>query len=162
MPNPIRGDMTARARWYLTIAATRHFLTAFFCIFAADSFQSSSFRPIISAAPLWAWGLAFTGAAVACAFAALNKSVSVARLGLTWSATSTLIVAFGLLIAWYTGDLSSPTGPIVWFALALKDFTVCADPMRSPFEALAQRIEDEDGDRSSGGGDGWISKDGRL
>ena len=132
--------MTPRARWYLTIAATRHLLTAAFALLLPGAFTSTSFYPIIEAAPLWLWGLVFWVAGSLCAHGALFRSAHVARLGLMWSATSTLVVAAGLVLAYFTGDLSSPTGPIVWAAVAFKDFTVCADPLRSPFEEWAAEI----------------------
>lgn len=138
------GRMTARARWYLAIASARHLLTAAFALSVPHSFQSTSFIPIINVAPLWFWGIVFLGAGLACGSACLLRNELLARIGLTWSATSTAIVAAGLLISWATGDLSSPTGPIIWAAVALKDFTVQADPLRSPFEALAWRLEDHD------------------
>lgn len=137
-------SMTARARWYLAIAATRHILVGAFAIFAAQTFESPSFYPIIEAAPLWVWGLIFIGAGISCALGALRKSAKIARLGLMWSAASTLMVAVGLLLAYFTGDLSSPTGPIVWLAMACKDFTVCADPLRSPFEDWVDAIAEDD------------------
>jgi len=135
-------SMTARARWYLIIAATRHLLVAGFALWAAESFQSHSFKPIIAAAPLWLWGLMFAGAGLACAAGAVTKSSGVARLGLMWSATSRAMVGVGLTVSYFTGDLSSPTGPIIWAAVAFKDFTVCADPLRSPFEDWAEEIVD--------------------
>jgi hypothetical protein len=145
--------MTARARWYLTIASIRHGLTATFAIGVPASFASTSFYPIISAAPLWAWGGIFAGAALACGTGAVARSARVARLGLMWSATSTLMVGVGLLVSYFTGDLSSPTGPIIWLAVAGKDFTVCADPLRSPFEdwaaELADHLEDDGGESST-------------
>ena len=137
------GDMTLRARWYLTIAASRHILTAGFAFITPQAFQSSSFDPIMEVADLWFWGAIFAGAGIVCAYAALQRSEAAARLGLSWSAISTLLIAVGLLIAWWTGDLSSPTGPIIWSAVAAKDFTVCADPIRSPFERLADEIEQD-------------------
>lgn len=142
-------SMTARARWYLAIAATRHLLVGAFCLLAPQTFTSTSFYPIISAAPLWGWGLIFLGASAACGIGAHRRSARVARLGLMWSATSTMMVAVGLLLAWFTGDLTSPTGPIVWAAVAAKDFTVCADPLRSPFEEWAEQIAARDS-RSDG------------
>ena len=131
-------SMTARARWYLAIAALRHLSIAGFAILAADSFKSSSFNPIISAAPLWFWGIVFAGAGLACGSGAVRRDARLARLGLIWSATSTLMVAVGLFMSYFTGDISSPTGPIIWLAVAFKDFTVCADPLRSPFEDWAE------------------------
>lgn len=135
--------MTTRARWYLTIATMRHGLTAFFALTMPASFASTSFNPILDAAPLWLWAIVFAGAAISCGIAALRRTARIARLGLMWSATSTLMVAVGLSVAWFTGDLSSPTGPIIWMAVALKDFTVCADPLRSPFEEWAEEIAAE-------------------
>lgn len=145
--------MTTRARWYLTIATLRHGLTAFFAFTVPASFASTSFNPILDAAPLWLWAIVFTGAGVSCGYAAVRRSAKVARLGLMWSATSTLMVAVGLTVAWFTNDLSSPTGPIIWMAVALKDFTVCADPLRSPFEEWAEEIAAEmtERDETTGG-----------
>lgn len=141
--HPFPRSMTPRARWYLTIAATRHILVAGFAILAPGSFQSPSFHPIILAAPLWMWGIVFAGAGVACAAGAVKKSARIARLGLMLSATSTLMTGVGILIAYFTGDLSSPTGPIIWLAVAFKDFTVCADPLRSPFEDWVEEMDIE-------------------
>ena len=139
---PHSRKMTTRARWYLLIAATRHLLVGGFAIFAADSFQSPSFGPMIAAAPLWLWGTMFIGASIACGAGAITRRPRIARLGLMWSASSTLMVGVGLVIAIFTKDLSAPTGPIVWLAIAFKDFTVCADPLRSPFEEWAEEYAD--------------------
>jgi hypothetical protein len=132
-------SMTPRARWYLTIGCVRHLLTAGFAILAPLSFKSPSFGPIIDAAPLWVWGIIFLGAGIALGSGAYLKSARIARLGLMWSATSTLMVGVGILAAVLSHDLSSPTGPIIWLAVAFKDFTVCADPLRSPFEDWVER-----------------------
>jgi len=134
------NDMTARARAYLAIAATRHILVGGFALFAPESFRSTSFLPILQTAPLWMWALFFLGAGLACAGSSVFKSEPLARLGMAWSATSTLLVGVGLLLAVFTGQLSSPTGPIIWLAVAFKDFVVCAQPIRSPFEGLTERL----------------------
>lgn len=134
------GQMTVRARWYLSIAATRHLLTGSVAFVSADSFKSTSFIPILSAAPLRFWALVFVGAGLACAAAAIWKSETLARLGMAWSATSTLIIAVAFLIAFFTGSLASFVGLIIWFAIAAKDYVVCAQPIRSPFEGLAERV----------------------
>lgn len=132
--------MTHRARWYLTIASARHLLVGTFALLAAESFKSSSFIPILRTAPLWAWAVAFLITGAVCGVAAATGSEWLARLGMAWSATSTLLVGVGMLLAVFTGQLSSPTGPILWLAVALKDFVVCAQPMLSPFEGLADQI----------------------
>jgi len=59
---------------------------------------------------------------------------------MAWSAVLTLLIGMGLMIAVFTGQSSSPTGPIIWLAVALKDFVVCAQPIRSPFEGLTERL----------------------
>lgn len=134
------GEMTRRARWYLAIAAARHLLSGVFALFAGASFKSSSFGPLLSAAPLQFWAIVFLGAGLACAAAALLKHEALARLGMAWSATATLVVGLSLVLAIFSGQLSSPTGPIIWLAVAFKDLVVCAQPIRSPFEGLGERI----------------------
>ena len=140
---PRTRHMTRRARWYLGICSTRHLIIAGCALAVPASFQSTSFVPMIEVAPLWAWGLIFFVAGSLCAHGAMFKSPSVARMGLMWSATSTAVVAAALIIAWFSGDLSSPTGPVIWAAVAFKDFTVCADPLRSPFEEWAEELADQ-------------------
>ena len=134
------NDMTTRARWYLGIAGVRHLLVGGFAVFMASSFKSTSFIPILQAAPLWFWALFSLGAGIACMGAALTKSEPLARLGMAWSAVLTLLVGVGLLMSVFTGQSSSPTGPIIWLAVALKDFVVCAQPIRSPFEGLTEQL----------------------
>ena len=133
-------SMTPRARWYLLIAAMRHTLIGVFAVLAADSFRSPSFGPIISAAPLPLWGSMFLVVAIGLGVGAWKKSARIARFGLMGSAATTFMVGIGLLLAYFTGDLTSPTGPIIWLAVAGKDFTVCADPLRSPFEDWVEEI----------------------
>ena len=143
MPNTIlqrANDMTPRARWYLGIAGTRHLLVGTFALLMPSSFKSTSFIPIIAAAPLSWWAVASLACAVACLGAALTTSEPLARLGMAWSAVLTMLIGTGLLLAVFTGQSSSPTGPIIWLAVALKDFVVCAQPIRSPFEGLTERL----------------------
>ena len=134
------NDMTARARWYLAIAGVRHLLVGTFAMAMSSSFKSTSFIPILEAAPLWFWAIFSLGAGVACAGAAATKSEPLARLGMAWSAVLTLLIGAGLLMSVFTGQSSSPTGPIIWLAVALKDFVVCAQPIRSPFEGLTEQL----------------------
>lgn len=140
-------SMTPRARWYLIIAATRHAIVGGFAVLAADTFQSPSFYPIISAAPLYLWGSMFLLVGATCAVGAARKSARISRYGLMGSAATTLMVGVGLFMAWFSGDLTSPTGPVIWLAVAFKDFTVCADPLRSPFEDWVEQISGEDDDQ---------------
>lgn len=142
-------SMTPRARGYLAIASGRHLIVGGFAVLAADSFQSPSFYPIISAAPLPLWGCMFLIVAVACGAGAWRKSARISRFGLMGSAATTLMVGVGLLMAWFTGDLTSPTGPVIWLAVAFKDFTVCADPLRSPFEDWVDEIVTGESDQTA-------------
>lgn len=134
------NDMTTRARWYLAIAGIRHLLVGGFALLMAGSFKSTSFIPILTAAPLWFWALFSIGAGSACMGAAISCSEPLARLGMAWSAVLTLLIGTGLLMSVFTGQSTSPTGPIIWLAVALKDFVVCAQPIRSPFEGLTERL----------------------
>lgn len=134
------NDMTARARWYLGIAGIRHLLVGGFALTMPGSFKSTSFIPIIAAAPLVFWAAFSLGAGVACLGAAVSRSEPLARLGMAWSAVVTLLIGMGLLLAVFTGHSSSPTGPIIWLAVAFKDFVVCSQPIRSPFEGLTERL----------------------
>jgi len=134
------NDMTARARWYLAIAGVRHLLVGGFALTLPVSFKSTSFIPILEAAPLWFWSIFSLGAGIACTAAAAARSEPLARLGMAWSAVLTLLIGVGLLMSVFTGQSSSPTGPIIWLAVALKDFVVCAQPIRSPFEGLTEQL----------------------
>jgi len=134
------NDMTNRARWYLAIAGIRHILVGGFAMLMPLSFKSTSFIPIIAAAPLWFWAIFSLGAGIACLGAGVTRSEPLARLGMAWSAVLTLLIGVGLLMAVFTNHSSSPTGPIIWLAVALKDFVVCAQPIRSPFEGLTEQL----------------------
>lgn len=200
--SPLIGTMTTRARWYLAICSARHLLLGAAALTIPNGFGSAAFVPIVSAAPLHVWAAIFIGAGLVCGAAAARKSERLARLGLTWSATSTLMVAVGLGLAFalsldptgvrwtpaaalaavagvaLTATLArvgrdpfaptlaglattfvtvfllleldpatvptSPTGAVVWAAVALKDFTVQADPLRSPFEELEGLLHGDD------------------
>lgn len=134
-------SMTARARWYLIIAAIRHLTIATLAIGFPWSFQSPNFEPIKETAPLAMWGVVFAGAGLACAAGAVTRRSRVARLGLMLSATSTLMAAVGFILALFDGgEFIAPIGAIVFTAVAAKDFTVCADPLRSPFEDWAEEV----------------------
>lgn len=141
--------MTVRARAYLLVAAVRHSLVGIFALVAADTFKSTSFLPLLNVAPLWVWGLFSVGAGLLAGFGAIQGGLPVARAALMLSATLTAVVAASLLIAVFTGQLTSPTGPIIWVAVALKDFIQCGDPLRSPFEVLMTRIDDEEAERDA-------------
>lgn len=133
-------QMTARARRYLAIASLRHVLIALTTWLAADQYRSSSFDQIRSILPLWCWGVVFAAAGSTCAVAALIGREAPARIGLILSAASSALWAGGFVAAYFAGQLSSPTGVIIWWAVTLKDLVVCEQPMRSPFEPLVRQV----------------------
>jgi hypothetical protein len=139
------NDMTARARVYLAIAAARHLLIGSVAIAMPGSFSSAAFLPILRTAPLWMWAALMIGAGSACLVASVAKSEPMARLGMAWSATITVIIGVSLVMA-ALNRTATPVGPILWLAIALKDFVVCAQPIRSPFEGLTDRMARKAGD----------------
>lgn len=140
--------MTGRARRYLLIAAVRHLLIAVSTWVAADQFTSSSFDVIRAILPLWAWGVVFAGAGLTCAAAAVTGREILARVGLILSASSSALWAGGFLASYFAGELTSPTGVVIWWAVTVKDLIVCEQPLRSPFEALIrQEVARGDADR---------------
>lgn len=146
-----RHGMTARARLYLGIAAVRHFCLAALCLVAPGTLaQSASVYPIIAALALWVWGLIFLVAGITCALGLWRRGTWLARFGLMWSASSTAMVAMALITAIGThvsDGAQVPIGMLVetvlWGALAAKDFTICANPIRSPFEEWVQDLIDD-------------------
>lgn len=143
--HPPSRRMTTRARWYLTIAAIRHLLIAGLAIVVPWSFNSPNYDAIKDTAQgqLWLWGVIFAGAGLACWAGAATRRPRVARLGLMWSATSTLMAAVGFILAMLQMDgFIAPVGAIMFTAVAAKDFTVCADPLRSPFEEYVEDVID--------------------
>ena len=136
--------MTRRAVAYLCIGAARHTLIGIFAIGYADQFANAAFIPIIEYAPLWVWGAFMLVAAALMLVAAIWRSAWIARLGLVVSATLTLAIgsgiALGVIEVWSTGGRATPISAILLLSLALKDYAVCTQPMRSPFEQVLRRI----------------------
>lgn len=128
--------MTGRARLYLLIACIRHVLVAVATWVMAGQFTSPAFDQIKAILPLPVWGILFAVAGLACGFAALFGHETLARVGLILSSTSSALWAGGFLAAALSGQTTSPTGVIIWWAVALKDLVMCGQPLRSPFEPL--------------------------
>lgn len=133
--------MTGRAQLYLLIAGIRHFAIGLCCLLGPQWFTSSSFDQL-KALPGGLVGLGVAGVVVgvACALAAALRSVGLARSGLLASAVTTSLWAGGLFAALAQGNLTGPTGPIIWTAVTLKDLVICRQPLRSPFEPLVRDV----------------------
>ena len=86
---------------------------------------------------------------ILCGLAALLRNGDLARVAMVISATITFVLAAGVTIgigliwvAYWQGErdvAASPLMPILLAALAAKDFIVCAQPVRSPFEAVIRQ-----------------------
>lgn len=138
--HPDPKSMTLRARAYLTITACRHLVIGLFTLFNPEQFSSPVFVPIVSTFPLWAWGAAFVGVALICLVGTLFRSRAWARTGLAASATVTGIAAAGLWLGvidlWLDHKPVTILTSTLLSALVAKDLTMCAQPMRTPFEDL--------------------------
>lgn len=145
--------MTRRARWYLGIATFRHGSLGLFCLIMPWLFGSAAFIPILDFIPIWAWGSVMVFCAIVCGLAARLRSGDWARWGMVISATITTVLAAGVLIGvsivWWEwlhqlrDAPASPVLPIILGSLAAKDFVVCAQPIRSPFESVVRLVAGE-------------------
>lgn len=137
-------EMTRRARAYLSIGGVRHLLIGGFTLAVPQNFASTIYIPIISYMPLAVWGVVFVVTGAICIASCLTGSGFWARLGLVLSATSTLACGVGITIgcieAWLAHQRLTPITAILLVSLAAKDYAVCTQPLRSPFEALLQRV----------------------
>jgi hypothetical protein len=133
-------QMTGRAQMYLTIAGIRHLAIGLCCLLVPWAFHTSSWRPLRALVPggLLTWGIAGCLTGLICLSAAGAKKEGWARAGLLSSAVITGLWAGALWSAVALGEASSPTGPIIWTAVVLKDLVVCRQPMRSPFEPIVR------------------------
>ena len=149
--------MTRRARWYLGIATFRHGSLGLFCLIMPWLFGNAAFVPILNFLPIWGWGAAMTACALVCGLAAFLRSGDWARWAMVISATITTVLAVGVLIGistvwldWLAEPslnpsiaLPSPVLPIILGSIAAKDFVVCAQPIRSPFESVVRLVTGE-------------------
>ena len=145
--------MTRRARWYLGVAAARHTSLGLFCLLAPWLFASAAFIPILDFLPIWGWGVVMSICGILCGGAAGLRSGDLARWAMTFSATITTVLAAGVWfgvgavwIDWIQGERISPVSPvlpILLATLAAKDFIVCAQPIRSPFESVVRLVTGE-------------------
>lgn len=138
--------MTARARWYLAVAALQNLALAAACLLAPETFAGASFTVAKSVMPLTVWGVAFLVVGVLCVVGLAAARRTWAFLGLAGSGTAALMWLMSYLVAWATGTLSGPVGPIVWAALVARDYIVCGQPMRSPLDPIVREVLERDAD----------------
>lgn len=98
--------MTDRARAYLALAGTRHFLTGAFFLGFPWLFSAAAYVPMFGAVPLDTWGVVFALEGMACTFAAIARNADVARVAMVVSAVISTVLGVGLSIgicmAWST------------------------------------------------------------
>ena len=135
--------MTRRARVYLMISATRHLVMGVFTIAAAGEFTNPTFVPVLAYLPVTGWGVLMLATAAVCGVAAVLRSATWARTALTVSATLSLTLGAGIFLGVLAVRISggmAPIAAICLLSLAAKDYVVCAQPMRSPFEQVMRRM----------------------
>lgn len=142
--------MTRRARWYLSVAAIRHGVLGLFCLIAPWLFGNAAFIPILNFVPVWGWGSVMAATGASCAVAALFRHGGWARFAMVCSATVTVVlgvgVTIGVSIVWHQylegirDTPASPVLPVLLLTLAAKDYIVCGQPIRSPFESVLNRL----------------------
>jgi hypothetical protein len=139
--------MTGRARAYLGLAAAQNLALAYVCLAMPDQLRSASFVVAGSVMPFRAWGVTFAVVGIGCIIGLAAARRSWAFLGLAGSATAALMWLISYLVAASHGYLTTPIGPIVWAAMAGRDFVVCGQPMRSPLDPIIRRIVGQEKDR---------------
>jgi ABC-type arginine transport system permease subunit len=132
--------MSARARFYLWATAVPALVVSLFCFFGGQLLRAPSYSVIrtVGFNTFAYWGFLYGVVAVTAAWAAIRGHETLARFALIASAFGMACWAAGFGIAYHTHHLAGPTGVLVWGTLAVKDLTVCRQPLRSPFEAITR------------------------
>lgn len=132
--------MSARARFYLWATAVPALVVSLFCFFGGDLLAAPPYSVIrtVGFDTFAYWGGLYGVVAVCAAWAAVRGHETLARVALILSACAMACWAAGFGIAYHTHHLAGPTGVLVWGTLAVKDLTVCRQPLRSPFEAITR------------------------
>lgn len=138
--------MTTRARLFMTVVALRNAGIGVSLLLAQQQYgpPNSAFILVRNAMPIPVWG----GLMIAIGLTAAYSAIVMSRRWATWaiglSATisgtwmACFVMQYGILASTVGG--MSPMLPILWGALTAKDLVIAAQPMRSPFEPLIQRL----------------------
>lgn len=130
--------MTTRARVYLGAAGFRHLGIGLSLLLTPQLYLAAAFIPIFNLLPLTVWGSLMTLEGIACGVAAWTRHTGTARGSIGASAVITSVMAAGLCIgliaAWLNGLSTSPVVGVILLAITVKDFTMCAQPLRVPLE----------------------------
>lgn len=132
--------MTGRAKIYLWICCLRSLPIAVACLVDQDAFRLPAWEFIRGVFPMPTWGVLLLIGGCLAGAAALTQREWLARVALATSAALTICWTIGFAVAYFDGNLLSPTWVAWGLALAGKDLVVCRQPLWSPFEPLVRRV----------------------
>lgn len=138
----LEARMSARARFYLWATAFPAVGIGLFCLFGGAMLHAPAYSVIrtVGFNTMVYWGVLYLVVAVTAAVAAVRADETLARVALMLSAGVMAGWAAGFGIAYHTHHLAGPAGVLIWGTLAVKDLTVCRQPLRSPFETIANAL----------------------
>lgn len=135
--------MTLRARTYLIVVdGLRALILGALLIFTPQVFDNQIYDTarLLTAGHLFLWGIVFVVVGGYAAFAAVIGSSKDARIALVASATLTAVWASLYILNTIVLDVSlAPWIVLSTCALVATDILMCAQPLRTPFEALARQ-----------------------
>jgi hypothetical protein len=137
-------QMTVRARLYLLVASLRHLAFGIPLLVRPQDFDTPSFNIFAQIMPRWAWATMMITAGLYLAFAMLRATEVHARLALVASAVAAVMWCTGLVTAIDPDRATTWILPTVFAAIAFKDFVMCAQPLRLPFEPIIRRFVRDD------------------
>lgn len=157
---PITERMTHRARVYMAIATARHFILGMLLFTVPQFFTGAVYGALVDAVPLngtpsthlQVWGIAMLITALVPLLSTVTANPNHARLGLKASIGMTAALLSGLTVAvllpGYT--IGGYAMFVLLGALMLKDMSMLRDPLRNPFEEVAEAIkENQTGNHAS-------------
>lgn len=146
-PAPETERMTARARGYLAIVASRHLVLGALCASRPEHFTSGSYDGIKDSLPLVTgdgamvtWGFIFIVVGILNVIPVVTGRETYARAGLLVNVVVTGFWVGGFISAQITGSSAGPSGLIIWASVVAKDLTMLRDPLRNPFEPIVKQM----------------------
>jgi hypothetical protein len=138
--------MTTRARLFMTVVALRNGAIGASLLLAQRQYgaPNAAFSLVRNAMPIPVWGALMVAIGLTAAYSAvvMSRRWATWAIGLSATISGTWMACFAMqygILAGTAGGMS-PMLPILWGALTAKDLVIAAQPMRSPFEPLIQRL----------------------
>lgn len=131
--------MFDRVKAYLIISLFMTTQISAACLFLPDTFKSHTYDIIEDMLPFRVWGIIFGLISVAYLVALCLKSVKIARIAGSFSAS--IMMAWGITfgIELLMGEAHGPTAFVVWTVLAAKDIVIISTPVVTPIEEYVLR-----------------------